>query len=181
VILVGHSYGGCVITQAGNDPKVVGLVYITHLRQTRRIGRHADSKSRAGRARPSDSPPQDGVLMLDRAKFAASFAADVQKDEAEFMANSQVPWGVRALEATIAAAAWRASRAGIWWPTDDRMIPPPAQRSMSKRAARRWSRQKAVMLSTSRSGGRRSAIERAARELESTRAGHTDPARDEDA
>src|SRR4030095_1789821 len=98
VILVGHSYGGVVITQAGNDPKVVGLVYIAAFAPDR-----GESVSTLIKDPPPGAPvppilaPQDGYLFLDRAKFAASFAADVPRAKAEFMADSQVPWGLEAL------------------------------------------------------------------------------------
>jgi pimeloyl-ACP methyl ester carboxylesterase len=83
---------------------------------------------------PPILPPQDGFLMLDREKFAASFAADVPKGQAEFMANSQVPWGVKALEGTVSEPAWKFKPSWYLVATDDRMIPPPAQQAMSKRA-----------------------------------------------
>ncbi|HZF29418.1 MAG TPA: alpha/beta hydrolase [Gammaproteobacteria bacterium] len=173
VILVGHSYGGAVITQAGNDPKVVGLVYITAFAPDKGESVATLIANPApGAPVPPILPPQDGVLMLDRAKFAASFAADVQKDEAEFMANSQVPWGVRALEATISAAAWRAKPSWYLVATDDRMIPPPAQRSMSKRAGSTVVETKGShAVYVSQPAVVAALIERAARELESTRAG----------
>jgi pimeloyl-ACP methyl ester carboxylesterase len=105
VILVGHSYGGAVITQAGNDPKVVGLVYIAAFAPDK--GESVATliaNPPPGAPVPPILPPQDGFLMLDKAKFAASFAADVPKDQAEFMANSQVPWGVQALQGTVSEA-----------------------------------------------------------------------------
>src|SRR5712675_3409500 len=98
VILVGHSYGGAVITEAGNDPRVAGLVYIAAFAPDK-------GESVAGLIKdpPPGAPvppilaPQDGYLFLDKTKFAASFAADVSPDLADFMAASQVPWGVEAL------------------------------------------------------------------------------------
>ena len=95
VILVGHSYGGVVITEAGNDPKVAGLVYIAAFAPDK--GESVSSLIKdppPGAPVPPILPPQDGYLFLDRAKFAASFAADVDADKAAFMADSQVPWGV---------------------------------------------------------------------------------------
>jgi pimeloyl-ACP methyl ester carboxylesterase len=86
---------------------------------------------------PPILPPQDGYLFLDRAKFAASFAADVAPDEAAFMADSQVPWGVAALAGAVSKAAWRAKPSTYVVATDDRMIPPPAQRAMAERAGAR--------------------------------------------
>src|SRR2546427_9331728 len=108
VILVGHSYGGAVITDAGNDPKVAGLVYITAFALDK--GESVSSLIKdpsPGAPVPPILPPVDGFLMLDRAKFPASFAGDVSPEEAEFMADSQVPWGVNALGGTISEAAWK--------------------------------------------------------------------------
>jgi pimeloyl-ACP methyl ester carboxylesterase len=135
VILVGHSYGGAVITEAGNNPKVAGLVYIAAFAPD-----HGESVATlikdppAGAPVPPILPPQDGFLSLDKAKFAASFAADVDKDKAEFMANSQVPWGVEALSGEISEPAWKTKPSWYMVATDDKMIPPLAQQFMSKRA-----------------------------------------------
>jgi pimeloyl-ACP methyl ester carboxylesterase len=135
VILVGHSYGGAVITEAGNDPKVAALVYITAFAPDRGESVSTLIKDAPpGAPVPPILPPQDGFLFLDHAKFAASFAADVDPKTAQFMADSQVPWGVQALGATVSEAAWRSKPSWYLVATDDRMIPPPAQRSMSKRA-----------------------------------------------
>jgi len=135
VVLVGHSYGGVVITEAGNDPKVVGLVYIAAFAPDEGESVAALIKDPPpGAPVPPILPPQDGYLSLDRAKFAASFAADVDKEKAEFMANSQVPWGVEALNGTIREPAWKTKPSWYLVATDDKMIPPPAQHAMSKRA-----------------------------------------------
>jgi pimeloyl-ACP methyl ester carboxylesterase len=94
VVLVGHSYGGVVITQAGNDPKVAALVYIAAFAPDRGESVAALIKDPPpGAPVPPILPPQDGYLFLDRAKFAASFAADIPRAKAEFMADSQVPAG----------------------------------------------------------------------------------------
>jgi pimeloyl-ACP methyl ester carboxylesterase len=135
VILVGHSYGGVVITEAGNDPSVTGLVYITAFAPGR--GESVASLIKdppPGAPVPPILPPQEGFLMLDKAQFAASFAADVAPEKAEFMANSQVPWGVVALNGAVTRPAWESKPSWYLVATDDRMIPPPAQRAMSKRA-----------------------------------------------
>ena len=135
VVLVGHSYGGVVITEAGNDPKVIALVYIAAFAPDK--GESVSSLIKdppPGAPVPPILPPQDGYLLLDKAKFAASFAADVDAETAEFMADSQVPWGVEALNGTISKPAWKAKPSWYLVATDDRMIPPPAQRFMSKRA-----------------------------------------------
>jgi len=135
VILVGHSYGGAVITEAGNDPKVAGLVYVAAFAPDK-----GESVSSLIANPPPDAPvppilpPQDGYLFLDRAKFSASFAADVEPDAAAFMADSQVPWGVEALKGTISEPAWKTKPSWYLLTTEDRMIPPDAQRAMSKRA-----------------------------------------------
>ena len=135
VILVGHSYGGVVITEAGNDPKVVGLVYIAAFAPDKGESVSALIKDPPpGAPVPPILPPQDGFLFLDKAKFAASFAADVDAKTARFMADSQVPWGVGALGGTISEPAWRSKPNWYLIATDDRMIPPPAQQLMSKRA-----------------------------------------------
>ena len=135
VILVGHSYGGVVITEAGNDPKVAGLVYIAAFAPDK--GESVQSliaNPPPGAPVPPILPPKDGFLFLDRAKFAAAFAADVTPDQAAFMADSQVPWGVQALAGAITAPAWRTKPTWYLVATNDKMIPPPAQRSMAQRA-----------------------------------------------
>ena len=135
VILVGHSYGGAVITEAGNDPTVAGLVYITAFAPDK--GESVSSLIQnppPGAPVPPILPPQDGYLFLDKTKFYASFAADVGADKAAFMADSQVPWGVDALSGKISEPAWRTKPSWYLVATEDKMIPPPAQRFMSKRA-----------------------------------------------
>jgi pimeloyl-ACP methyl ester carboxylesterase len=135
VILVGHSYGGAVITEAGNDPKVAGLVYIAAFAPDRGESVASLIKNPApGASVPPILPPQEGYLLLDKTKFGASFAADLPKDKADFMANSQLPWGVSALEGAVTEAAWRSKPSWYLVATDDHMIPPDAQRAMSKRA-----------------------------------------------
>ena len=135
VLLVGHSYGGVVITEAGNDPKVQGLVYVAAFAPDK--GESVSSLIKnppPGAPVPPILPPQDGFLFLDQAKFAASFAADVAPDKAAFMAMSQVPWGVAALDGAVTTPAWKAKPSWYLVARDDRMIPPPAQRLMSQRA-----------------------------------------------
>ena len=135
VILVGHSYGGAVITEAGNDPKVAGLVYIAAFAPDR--GESVASLIKdppPGAPVPPILPPENGYLLLDKGKFAASFAADVDPELAAFMADAQVPWGLEALSGTIGEPAWRSKPTWYLVATDDRMIPPPAQRFMSSRA-----------------------------------------------
>ena len=134
-ILVGHSYGGAVITEAGTHDSVIGLVYITAFAPDK-----GESVSTLiadpppGAPVPPILPPQDGFLFLDRGKFAASFAADVPANTAAFMADSQVPWGVEALNGAVSDPAWRSRPSWYLLVTDDRMIPLPAQRAMAERA-----------------------------------------------
>src|SRR6266478_4334725 len=135
VILVGHSYGGVVISEAGTDPKVKGLVYVAAFAPDQ--GESVSSliaNPAPGAPVPPILPPQDGFLFLDRSKFAASFAADVRPALAAFMADSQVPWGVEALGGAVSEPAWRSKPSWYLVATDDKMIPPAAQRFMSKRA-----------------------------------------------
>jgi pimeloyl-ACP methyl ester carboxylesterase len=134
-ILVGHSYGGVVITEAGNDPNVAGLVYIAAFAPDRGESVSALIQNPPpGAPVPPIMPPQDGYLFLDRAKFRESFAADVAPDAAGFMADSQVPWGLDALNGAVTEPAWRTKPSWYLVATDDKMIPPDAQRAMSKRA-----------------------------------------------
>jgi pimeloyl-ACP methyl ester carboxylesterase len=135
VVLVGHSYGGAVITEAGNDQRVVGLVYIAAFAPDR--GESVSSLLKnppPGAPVPPILPPVDGYLMLDKAKFPASFAGDVSPEEAAFMADSQVPWGMNAVGGAVTEPAWKAKPSWYLLTTEDRMIPPDAQRQMSKRA-----------------------------------------------
>jgi pimeloyl-ACP methyl ester carboxylesterase len=135
VILVGHSYGGAVITEAGTDPKVAGLVYITAFApdQGESIAK-LTSNPAPGAPVPPILPPKDGFLSLDKTKFAASFAADVKPELASFMAESQVPWGVNALTGEVTVPAWKTKPSWYLVATEDKMIPVDAQRMMAKRA-----------------------------------------------
>ena len=135
VVLVGHSYGGVVITEAGTHPKVSSLVYITAFAPDQ--GESVSSliaNPPPGAPVPPILPPKDGYLFLDRAKFAASFAADVEADVASFMADSQVPWGVDALAGAVTDPAWKTKPRHYLVATEDKMIPPQAQRAMAGRA-----------------------------------------------
>jgi pimeloyl-ACP methyl ester carboxylesterase len=134
-ILVGHSYGGVVITEAGTDPRVAGLVYVAAFAPDKGESVASLIKDPApGAPVPPILPPQDGFLLLDPTKFVASFAADVAEPKASFMAASQVPWGVNALGGEVTAPAWRSKPSWYLVAKDDKMIPPPAQRAMSQRA-----------------------------------------------
>jgi len=135
VILVGHSYGGAVITEAGNDPKVVGLAYIAAFAPDK--GESVATlieNPLPGAPVPPILPPQDGYLYLDKSRFAASFAGDVDGDTASFMADSQMPWGIEALNGVVTQPAWKTKPSWYLVTTEDRMIPPDAQRSMARRA-----------------------------------------------
>jgi pimeloyl-ACP methyl ester carboxylesterase len=134
-VLLGHSYGGAVITEAGTHPKVAGLVYVTAFAPDK--GESVASLIKdppPGAPIPPILPPQDGFLFLDKAKFHASFAADVDAETAAFMASSQVPWGVEALGGPVTEPAWKTRKSSYLVATEDKMIPPPAQRMMAKRA-----------------------------------------------
>src|SRR5581483_4422506 len=134
-VLVGHSYGGAVISEAGAHPAVTALVYIAAFAPDK-----GESVNTLIADPPPDAPvppilpPSDGFLFLDRDKFPASFAGDLPLEEAQFMADSQVPWGVDALAGTVSEPAWRSKPSWYLVATDDRMIPPPAQRAMAERA-----------------------------------------------
>jgi pimeloyl-ACP methyl ester carboxylesterase len=135
VVLVGHSYGGVVITEAGNDPKVTRLVYVAAFAPDTGESVNALIKDPPpGAPVPPILPPQDGYLFLDRAKFHDSFAGDVDAEKGAFMADSQVPWGVDALEGAVGEPAWRSKSSWYLVASDDKMIPPPAQRFMAERA-----------------------------------------------
>lgn len=135
VVLVGHSYGGVVISEAGTDPKVQSVVYIAAFApDTGESVQKLIANPPPGAPQPPILPPQDGFLFLDRAKFAAAFAGDVPAAEAGFMADSQVPWGVQALAGEVTVPAWKSKPSWYLVATQDHMIPPPAQRTMAKRA-----------------------------------------------
>jgi pimeloyl-ACP methyl ester carboxylesterase len=137
-ILVGHSYGGVVITEAGNDPKVAALVYVAAFAPDAGESVAALIKDPPpGAPVPPILPPQDGFLFLEKERFAAAFAADVAPQTAAFMADSQVPWGVAALTGAVSQPSWKAKPSVYVVATEDRMIPPPAQRAMAARAGSR--------------------------------------------
>ena len=135
VVLVGHSYGGAVITEAGNHDNVAALAYIAAFAPDagESVGTLTADPA-PGAPVPPILPPQDGFLFLDRDKFHASFAADLPEAEARFMADSQVPWGLDALGGPITQPAWRIKPSWYLVASDDRMIPPPVQRAMADRA-----------------------------------------------
>lgn len=135
VVLVGHSYGGAVITEAGRHESVAGLVYIAAFAPEKDESVVTLTSNPApGAPVPPILPPQDGFLFLDREKFHDSFAGDLPSDEAAFMADSQIPWGLGAAGGAITEPAWRSKPSWYLVAADDRMIPPPVQREMATRA-----------------------------------------------
>jgi pimeloyl-ACP methyl ester carboxylesterase len=135
VVLVGHSYGGAVISEAGTHKQVAALAYIAAFAPD--AGESVNTliaDPPPGAPVPPILAPVDGFLLLDREKFHASFAADLPEAEARFMADSQVPWGVDALGGAVTQPAWREKPTWYLVATDDHMIPPPAQRAMADRA-----------------------------------------------
>ncbi|MQR02633.1 alpha/beta fold hydrolase [Glaciimonas soli] len=135
VVLVGHSYGGVVISEAGNDSKVTRLVYIAAFAADNGESvQKLIANPAPGAPVPPILPPVNGFLMLDKAKFPAAFAGDVKPERAAFMADAQVPWGVEALAGEVTNAAWHTKPSWYLVTKDDKMIPPDAQRAMAKRA-----------------------------------------------
>src|SRR5262249_22112259 len=135
VVLVGHSYGGAVITEAGTDPNVAALVYVAAFAPDKDESVNTLLGSFPSEApQPPILPPPDGFVCLHRHKPPASFPGDRPAAAAAFMADPQVPWGVDALGGAITDPAWRTRPSWYLLPTDDRMIPPPAQHAMSERA-----------------------------------------------
>ncbi len=133
-ILVGHSYGGAVISEAGTHERVAGLVYVCAFAPDT-----GESVNTLIGTFPTDGPqppilpPVEGFLFLDRDKFHQSFAGDIPAQDAMFLADAQVPWGVEALTGNVSEAAWRTKQCWYLITAGDRMIPPDAQRSMSER------------------------------------------------
>jgi pimeloyl-ACP methyl ester carboxylesterase len=137
-VLVGHSYGGVVITESGNHEKVSALAYIAAFAPDK--GESVSSllaDPAPGAPVPPILPPNQGFLFLDRSKFAEAFAGDLPRAQAEFMADSQVPWGLDALNGAVSQPAWRAKPAWYLVSGEDRMIPPPVQRQMAERIGAR--------------------------------------------
>jgi pimeloyl-ACP methyl ester carboxylesterase len=135
VVLVGHSYGGAVISEAGTHPAVSALVYITAFApDAGESVQTLTSNPAPGAPVPPIMPPREGFLLLDESKFYGSFAADLTPEEGRFLAGSQVPWGVEAYASAITEPAWRSKPSWYLVATDDKMIPPPVQRMMAERA-----------------------------------------------
>ena len=136
VVLVGHSYGGMVITEAGNNPKVRDLAYLAAFAPEagESVSTWLSKPEPAGYAPVPVAPPQDGFLTVDIAKFPSAFAADVDPETTRFMAASQVPWGIAAVNTKITQAAWKTKPTYFLITTEDLMIPTPQQREMAARA-----------------------------------------------
>jgi pimeloyl-ACP methyl ester carboxylesterase len=132
-VLVGHSYGGVVITEAGNAPNVVGLVYIAAFIPDQ--GESAVSLLSSAPAANNDMrATKDDFLYLEPSAFPADFAADIAKPEANFMAHSQMMLAKAAGSAPVTAAAWRQKKSWALVATRDHNINPDLERSMAKRA-----------------------------------------------
>ena len=135
VILVGHSYGGSIISEAGNDPKVVGLVYIAAFVPDKSESVASLTANPPPGGSPSPVlPPQDGFLTIDKTKFHQAFAADVDAKQAKFMADSQPGWGLGAVGGVVTQAAWKTRPVWYLVALQDGMIPPPMQAAMAKKA-----------------------------------------------
>jgi len=133
-ILVGHSYGGAIITEAGNEPNVAGLVYVSAFVPD--AGESLLKLLQSGPPAPNSGilPPKDGFVWYDSAKFHSGFCADLPKKKADFMYASQVPVSASVFGATIAQAAWKTKKSWYVVATEDQTIPPDAERFMAKRA-----------------------------------------------
>ncbi len=136
VLLVGHSYGGPVITQAGDHPNVKGLVYVAAFVPDvgESVAQLNDASAEEGESKAPVLPPQDGYLVVDTEQFPDAFAADVDPATTRFMAAAQLPWGLDAATATITGAAWKTRPSIYLVALAYRMVPPSAQRCMAQRA-----------------------------------------------
>lgn len=136
VVLVGHSYGGAVITQAGDHPKVVALVYLAAFVPDagESVASLSEHPPEPGEATAPVLPPQDGFLIVDPERFPEAFAADVGIERTRFMAAAQVPWGLEALTAKVTRTAWKTKPSHYMVAVNDLMIPPSAQCWMASRA-----------------------------------------------
>jgi len=132
VVLVGHSYGGAVITEAGNDPKVSALVYIAAFAPD--VGESSATIEQAlPPAGKGIKETGDGYLFIDPTAFAADFAADIPPAKAEFMAESQVLFSVDSFTSPVKSPAWKSKPSWYLVATSDRSINPDQERKMAKR------------------------------------------------
>lgn len=135
VILVGHSYGGTIITVAGADPKVRALVYVAALQPD--VGETTSqlAASIPGEVPSSDlKPTKDGFIFIDPNMYAADVATDLPPAQAEFMANSQMPVAAAAFDAPVTVAAWHDKPSYGIVATEDRALNPKLARWMYKRS-----------------------------------------------
>ncbi|AVQ02691.1 alpha/beta hydrolase [Caulobacter segnis] len=133
VLLVGHSYGGAVITEAGADPKVGGLVYIAALAPDVGESVFELATRPAPEGGPPLLPPSDGFIIVDPVKFPSAFAPDADPSLARFMAAAQIPWGLAAVQTKLTTAAWKDKPVSWMLTTEDHMVPPSIQRFMAAR------------------------------------------------
>jgi pimeloyl-ACP methyl ester carboxylesterase len=139
VVLVGHSYGGAVITEAGDHPQVKALVYLAAFvpDEGESVASLNEHPAASGEVTAPLLPPQDGFLIVDPEQFPHAFGADVAVEKMRFMAAAQVPWGLDAVTGVVKRTAWRSKPAHYLVATADLMIPPSAQRRMAKWAGAR--------------------------------------------
>lgn len=135
VLLVGHSYGGAVISEAGVDPKVKGLAYIAAFVPDvgESVAELNEAAGEPGEAKAPVVPTEDGYLIVDPARFGDAFAADVDAATTGFMAAAQLPWGLGAATAPLTNAAWKTKPSFYLVASADKMVPPSAQRRMGER------------------------------------------------
>jgi pimeloyl-ACP methyl ester carboxylesterase len=135
-VLVGHSYGGAVITQAGDDAKVKSLVYVAAYVPDagESVGDLLAAADKSVPAPPILIDGEKGIALLDRAKFPEAFAADVNRKKAEFMAASQAPLGLPAVGTKLTIAAWKSKPSYYIISSDDHMIPPADEKKFAAKA-----------------------------------------------
>ena len=134
-ILVGHSWGGAVITEAGNHPKVVGLVYVAAFQPDQ--GESALQWLKTAPPAPENGvlpPDEKGIVYYDKAKYHAGFCADISKEEADFMYASQGAFYAKGFVTPITHAAWKDKPSYAVVATEDKSINPVIQRNMYKRS-----------------------------------------------
>ena len=133
VILVGHSYGGALITETGNDPRVKALVYIAALQPDAGESPFELLTSKPAASEAVKFTP-DGYAYLDPAHFREDFAADLPEEDTDFMADSQMFVAVECLQAPVSVAAWHEKPSYAIVATEDRSLSPDLQRSMYQRS-----------------------------------------------
>src|ERR1700689_1032324 len=133
VVLVGHSYGGSIITEAGNDPNVAALVYIAAFALDEGES-CASIETAVPQASQAFKPDSNGNWWIEQDHFVADFAADIPRDEAEFMAIAQVPISTDAFTHQVKNPAWKHKPTFYMVASEDRSINPEQERMMAKRA-----------------------------------------------